>query len=173
MRARKTHTANRDDYDSFDAPPPEVFDLPPEAPVDEAPGELAMTSGAALTAPVHACLVCGDDPSIDSGCPHFEVVTVTALSPAMLHCLAETRGQHEALRDQLRTLRRLAGAAAIAGDASIEVHEAPVVAPRVVLIPPPPAKRPRKAPRPVVEQGRLGFDESVNDLTRAAALPSP
>ncbi|MDB4930939.1 MAG: hypothetical protein JWM10_3423 [Myxococcaceae bacterium] len=163
MRARKTHAANRDDYDSFDAPPPEVFDLPPEAPADELPPELGMVSGPALTAPVHACLVCGDDPAIDSGCPHFEVVTVTSLSPAMLHCLAESRAQHEALREQLRTLRRLAGAAVNAGDASIEVREAPVVAPRVVLIPPPATKRPRKAAKPAVEQGRFGFVECVND----------
>lgn len=163
MRARKTHAANREDYDGFDAPPPEVFDVPPEAPIDEAPVDVAMAAGPALSAPVHACLVCGDDPAIDSGCPHFEVVTVATLSAAMLHSLAETRAQHEALREQLRTLRRLVGSAVAAGDASIEVREPPVVAPRVVLIPPPAAKRPRKAPRPVVEQGRFGFVECVND----------
>ncbi|MBK6529974.1 MAG: hypothetical protein IPN17_04495 [Deltaproteobacteria bacterium] len=169
MRARRTHVANRDDYDSFDLPPPEVFDAPPEPPVDEAPTESAMASGPSLTAPVQVCLVCGDDPSIESGCGHFEVATVTALSASMLHSLAALRAQHESLRDELRTLRRLTGAGVVAGDATIEVREPPVVAPRVVLIPPPTTKRPRRAAPAVTEQGRFGFVEPVVEVVEEAA----
>ena len=171
MRARRTHVANRDDYDSFDQPPPEFFDAPPEAPVDEAPSEVAMASGPALTAPVRVCLVCGDDPSIDAGCPHYEVATVTALSSVMLHTLAELRAHHDSLRDQLRALRRLAAGASAQGDASVEVREAPVLAPRVVLIPPPVAKRPRRAPVPIAEQRRFGFVETLEVPVEVAESP--
>jgi hypothetical protein len=172
MRARRTHAANRDDYDSFDQAPPEFFDAPPEAPVDEAPSEVAMASGPALTAPVRVCLVCGDDPSIDAACPHYEVATVTALSSVMLHTLAELRAHHDSLRDQLRALRRLAAGAAAQGDASVEVREAPVLAPRVVLIPPPAAKRPRRPAAPVVEQRRFGFVEAVDVAVDVAGSPA-
>ena len=172
MRARRTHAANRDDYDSFDQAPPEFFDAPPEAPVDEAPSEVAMASGPALTAPVRVCLMCGDDPSIDAGCPHYEVATVTALSSVMLHTLAELRAHHDSLRDQLRALRRLAAGAAALGDASVEGREAPVLAPRVVLIPPPTAKRPRRPSAPVVEQRRFGFVEAVEVAVDVAESPA-
>ena len=159
MRARRTHTANREDYDGFDLPPPDVFDAPPEPPSDEPPPESAMASGPALTAPVQVCLACGDDPSIESGCAHFEVATVHLLSSSLLHALAELRAQHELVRDQLRALRRLTGSAVTAGDATIEVREPPVVAPRVVLIPPPSARRPRRTSREAAEQGQFGFVE--------------
>lgn len=171
MRARRTHVANRDDYDSFDLPPPEVFDAPPEAPVDEAPAESAMASSPSLTAPVRVCLVCGDDPSVESGCGHFEVATVTALSSSMLHSLATLRAQHESLRDELRGLRRLMAPTVASGDATIEVREPPVVAPRVVLIPPPTTKRPRRAAPAVTEQGRFGFVEPVVEGVEEAAPP--
>lgn len=161
MRARRTHSANRDDYDSFDQPPPEFFDAPPEAAVDEAPPEVAMASAPALTAPVRVCLECGDDPAISAGCPHYEVATVTALSTAMLHALAELRAHHDSLRDQLRALRRLTAGVVAQGDASVELREPPTLAPRVVLIPPPVAKRARKAPAPVAEQRRFGFVEAA------------
>lgn len=160
MRARRSQPANRGEYDGFDLPPPEVYDAPPEAPVDELPTEAVMASGPSLHAPLHVCLVCGDDPSLDSGCPHFEVATVTALSVTLHHALAELRSQHEALRDGLRMLRRLAGAAVAVGDATLELREPPVPAPRVVLIPPPPAKRPRRPDRTPVGQGRFGFVEA-------------
>lgn len=168
MRARRTHVANRDDYDSFDLPPPEVFDAPPEPPVDEAPAEPSMGSTPSLTAPVRVCLVCGDDPSVESGCGHFEVATVTALGRSMLHSLAALRAQHESLRDELRALRRLMAPTVASGDATIEVREPPVVAPRVVLIPPA-AKRPRRAAPVVTEQGRFGFVEPVTAVAEEAA----
>lgn len=168
MRARKTHTASREDYDSFDLPPPEFFDAPPEAPVDEAPAESAMASGPSLTAPVRVCLVCGDDPSIEGGCAHFEVATALALSSSLQHCLAELRAQHEAVRDHLRSLRRLIAGGVAADEATVEVREPPVVAPRVVLIPPPPAKRARRPSRDAVEQGRFGFVESVSERIEEA-----
>lgn len=174
MRARRTHVANRDDYDSFDLPPPEVFDAPPEPPVDEAPTESAMASGPSLTAPARVCLACGDDPSIEGGCGHFEVATVTALSSSMLHSLSALRAQHESLRDELRALRRLMGAGVVAGDATIEVREPPVAAPRVVLIPPPATKRPRRAAPEVTGQGRFGFVEPVVEaVEESAAAVSP
>ena len=86
---------------------------------------------------------------------------MTALSVTVLHSLAELRSHHETLRDHLRTLRRLTAAVVAAGDATVEVREAPVVAPRVVLIPPPAAKRPRKVVAAAIEQRQFGFVEGV------------
>ena len=173
MRARRTHTANREDYDGFDLPPPDVFDAPPEPPIDEPPNESAMASGPSLTAPVQVCLACGDDPSIESGCCHFEVATVHLLSTSLLHALAELRDQHEGVRDRLRVLRRLTGSAVTAGDACIEVREPPVVAPRVVLIPPPPQKRPRRTSHEAAEQGLLGFVERAARPVEESTAPPP
>ena len=81
---------------------------------------------AGRAAPVRVCLVCGDDPSIDAGCPHYEVATVTALSSVMLHTLAELRAHHDSLRDQLRALRRLGLRVRILTN-SLASHDVPAV----------------------------------------------
>ncbi len=164
MRARRTPPAAREDYDAFDLPPPEVFDAPADMPVDEPPPDATSTTAPSVALPARVCLVCGDDPSFEAGCPHDEIATLTSLDAAALAQLAELRGLHESLRAQQRGLRRVVGDAVASGCATVEVREPPVVPTRVVLIPPPSAaKRPR---RPVAEagaQGRFGFvDPDVN-----------
>ena len=170
MRARRTHAPQGTDYDGYDPPPPEAFDLPPEPPVDEAPVEAATPSGRSLAAPARVCLACGDDPSVGGGCPHDEVLTAHALTGPMAHSIEALRAHHEAVRDELRSLRRLAATGLAAGDATIEVREVPVVAPRVVLIPPAAPKRARRAPPAVVEQGRFGFIEPAAVAAPEAAV---
>lgn len=158
MRARRTPPAARDDYDAFDLPPPEVFDAPPELPVDDVPSEAPSGAAPAVTLPARVCLACGDDPSHDAGCPHDEVATLTALDAATRAQLGELRSLHESLRAQQRGLRRAVGDAVARGEASVVVREPPVVAPRVVLIPPPaPVKRPRRPANDDGAQGRFGF----------------
>ncbi len=158
MRARRTPPAARDDYDAFDLPPPEVFDAPPDLPVDDAPSDNAASAGPSITLPARVCLVCGDDPSFEAGCPHDEVATLSSLDAATRGQLGELRALHESLRAQQRGLRRVVGDAVARGCATVEVREPPVVPTRVVLIPPPSAvKRPRRAIAGGGAQGRFGF----------------
>ncbi len=162
MRARRTPPAARDDYDAYDLPPPEVFDAPADMPVDEPPSESATSAAPSIALPARVCLVCGDDPSFDGGCPHDEVATLSALDAATRGLLGELRVLHESLRAQQRGLRRVVSDAVASGSATVEVREPPVVPTRVVLIPPPSAvKRPRRALADGGAQGRFGFVEIV------------
>jgi len=162
MRARRTPPAARDDYDAFDLPPPEVFDAPADMPIDEPPPDNTTSAGPSITTPARVCLVCGDDPAFDAGCPHDEVATLTSLDAVTRAQLGELRALHDSLRAQQRGLRRVVGDAVARGWATVEVREPPVVPTRVVLIPPPSAvKRPRRALADGGLQGRFGFVEVV------------
>lgn len=165
MRARRTPPAAREDYDSFDPAPPESYDPTPEAPVDEAPPDApaANDTAVALTAPARVCLACGDDPSFPGGCPHDEVATFTELDAPARQLLGELRAAHEGLRALLRSLRRSSSEAVARERATVFVREPPVVAPRVVLVPPPSTpRRPRRVAGDGA-QGRFGFLDPAPD----------
>lgn len=87
--------------------------------------------------PLRVCLVCGAEPGGPSECPHDEVLSTAAASPAMLAAALKLAHLAQERRSQERALRRLAGEAVAAGEAVVALR--PAVAPEA----------PRPAPVPI------------------------